>query len=128
MSHVGQHERVTQKRVIAQFRRDLDYRYLGNWTDREGNSNVEEGLLTEWLSENGYTLAQIAGALHKLRTEAGDHSRNLYGNNQAVYGLLRYGVKVKTEADQVTETVHLIDWDHPENNDFHIRDHRCTDR
>jgi type I site-specific restriction-modification system R (restriction) subunit len=40
--------------------------------------------------------------------------------NKAVYSLLRYGVPVKTEAGKVTETVRLIDWEHPENNDFAI--------
>jgi len=33
---------------------------------------------------------------------------------------LRYGVLVKTEAGKVTETVHLINWDQPEENDFAI--------
>jgi type I restriction enzyme R subunit len=37
-----------------------------------------------------------------------------------VYGRLRYGVPVKVEAGEVTETVHLIDWDSPEENDFAI--------
>ena len=59
-------------------------------------------------------------ALHKLRTEADNHSRTLYGNNKAVYNLLRYGVPVKTEAGKVTETVHLINWREPEENDFAI--------
>ncbi len=59
-------------------------------------------------------------ALHKLKTEANNPSRNLYGNNQAVYKLLRYGVPVKVDAGKVTETVHLIDWQVPENNDFVI--------
>ena len=59
-------------------------------------------------------------ALYKLRTEADNHRRTLYGNNQAVYSLLRYGVPVKIEAGQVTETVQLIDWREPEKNDFAI--------
>ncbi len=118
MSAVGQPERVTQNRVIALFRDELGYRYLGDWTDRDGNSNIEEGLLTAWLIKRGYTSAQISVALHKLRTEADNHSRGLYGNNQAVYNLLRYGVPVKIEAGKVTETVYLIDWDEPEKNDF----------
>ena len=59
-------------------------------------------------------------ALHKLRTEADNHSRTLYGNNHAVYNLLRYGVPVKIEAGKVTETVHLINWQAPEKNDFAI--------
>src|SRR2546425_881037 len=120
MNTVGQPERSTQNRVIALFRDELGYRYLGDWTDREGNSNIEDGILSEWLTKRGYTKAQIGVALHKLHTEASNHSRSLYGNNQAVYGLLRYGVQVKVEAGKVTETVHLIDWREPAKNDFAI--------
>lgn len=120
MSPIGQLERATQQRVIALFREELGYRYLGDWTDRDGNSNIEVGLLTASLNQSGYTPAQINAALYKLRTEADHHSRSLYGNNQAVYNLLRYGVPVKIEAGQVTETVHLINWQEPEHNDFAI--------
>ena len=120
MSEVGQAERATQDRVITLFRVELDYRYIGDWTDRGDNSNIEEHLLSPWLTKSGYTPAQISAALHKLRTEADNHSRALYGNNKAVYNLLRYGVPVKTEAGKVTETVHLIDWREPEQNDFAI--------
>src|SRR5438034_7142966 len=120
MSTVGQPERVTQNRIIALFRDELGYRYLGDWTDRDGNSNIEEGLLIEWLKKNGHTLAQISAAIYKLRIEADNHSRTLYGNNQAVYNLLRYGVPVRTEAGRVTETVHLIDWHEPAKNDFAV--------
>ena len=42
MSAIGQPERVTQNRVIALFREELGYRYLGDWTDRDDNSNIEE--------------------------------------------------------------------------------------
>ena len=73
-----------------------------------------------YLTTSGYTSAQISAALYKLRTEADNHSRSLYGNNQAVYNLLRYGVPVKIEAGKVTETVHLINWEEPEKNDFAI--------
>ena len=120
MSTVGQPERATQNRVIPLFRDELGYRYLGDWTDRDGNSNIEEDLLSAWLAKRGYAPAQISVALHKLRAEADSHSRTLYGNNQAVYNLLRYGVPVKTEAGKVTESVHLIDWAAPEKNDFAI--------
>lgn len=114
MTPIGQSERVTQNRVIALFRDELGYRYLGDWSDREGNSNVEEVLLTKYLTTAGYTPAQISIALHKLRTEADHHGRSLYANNQAVYSLLRYGIPVKTEAGEVTKTVHLINWHAPE--------------
>ncbi len=120
MSPVGQPERESQNRIIALFRDELGYRYLGDWGDRETNSNVEEKLLTAFLTKSGYTKAQITRAIYLLRTEADNHSRSLYANNQAVYRLLRYGVPVKIEAGKATETVHLVDWQNPANNDFAI--------
>lgn len=117
---IRQPERVTQNRVVALFRDELHYRYLGDWRDRDNNSNIEEGLLTAYLTQNGYSSAQISKAIHMLRIEADNHSRGLYGNNQKVYELLRYGAPVKIEAGTVTETVHLINWREPEKNDFII--------
>ena len=81
MNTVGQTERVTQNRVIALFRDELGYRYLGDWSDRtgfdgKGNSNIEEGLLTDFLSNNGYNPAQISRTLDRLRTEAGNPNRS----------------------------------------------------
>src|SRR6266699_145996 len=115
MNDVGQPERATQNRLVALFRDELGYRYLGDWTDRAGNSNIERGLLSAWLTKSGYTPAQISAALYRLRTEADNHNRTLYGNNQAVYSLLRYGVPVKIESGKVAETVHLINWNNPGN-------------
>ena len=120
MSDIGKPERVTQDRVVKLFCDELGYSYLGNWADRAGNSNIEEGLLTEYLTGAGYSPAQISTALYKLRTEANHPDRSLYGNNQAVYQLLRYGVPVKTETGKVTETVHLINWKAPASNHFAI--------
>jgi type I restriction enzyme R subunit len=120
MSTIAQPERATQNRVVALFRDELNYRYLGDWGDREGNSNIEEGLLTVWLDQRGYSPTHINAALRRLRTEADNRNRNLYANNEAVYQLLRYGVSVQTAAGQKHETVHFIDWQHPENNDFAI--------
>ncbi|MGA3952969.1 type I restriction endonuclease subunit R [Ralstonia nicotianae] len=118
MRSVSKPERATQDRVIALFRDELNYRYLGDWTERSGNSNIEADLLTQHLSGCGYSAAQISRALDILRREADNHGRTLYGNNQAVYGLLRYGVPVKTDAGQPTDTVHLINWREPHKNDF----------
>ncbi len=50
MTSIGKSERATQKRVITLFREELGYRYLGEWSDRDGNSNIEEGVLSERLT------------------------------------------------------------------------------
>jgi len=52
-------ERVTQNRVVALFRDVLGYAYLGDWTDRPDNSNIEEGLVSAWLAGRGYGPDQI---------------------------------------------------------------------
>lgn len=85
MSYIGQPERATQNRVIQLFRDELGYRYLGDWTDRDGNGNIEKSLLTDHLLQSGYSQAQISRAFDVLHREADNHSRTLYGNNQAVY-------------------------------------------
>jgi type I restriction enzyme R subunit len=60
MDSIGKPERATQDRVIALFRDELRYRYLGDWTDRDGNSNIEKGFLTAQLTKRGYTPARIS--------------------------------------------------------------------
>jgi len=120
MSDLGKPERVTQNRVVALFRDDLGYRYLGDWSDGPQNSNVEEKLLRDYLAQAGYSPAQISRALYLLTTEIENPNRSLYDNNKAVYSYLRYGVPVKIEAGKVTETVKLINWEKPEENDFAI--------
>lgn len=118
--YVGKPEKATQKRIIKLFQHALGYRYLGDRTDREGNSNIEEGLVTEYLKGAGYSDAHISAALHKLRAEAHNTHRSLYDNNQAVYSLLRYGADVQVQAGQPTDKVKLINWEKPEKNDFAI--------
>lgn len=46
LSRIGQLERVTQNRVIALFRDELGYGYLGDWFERGDSWNIEEELLT----------------------------------------------------------------------------------
>lgn len=118
---IGKSERSTQERVIALFKDELGYRFLGNWANRLGNSNIEESLLARYLRGTGnYLPEQISRAIYLLRTEADKHNRSLYDNNREVYSLLRYGVPVKTDPGRPTETVRLVDWSEPENNDFAI--------
>ena len=106
--------------MIEHFTQKLGYRYLGDWSEREGNHCIDEGLLTAHLAGQGYSPAHISAALHRLRSEALLHGRTLYAANEAVYQLLRYGVSVKVAAGADTETVHLVNWDRPADNDFAI--------
>lgn len=120
MINVGQVERITQDRVVQVFQEELGYTYLGNWKDREGNSNIEEALLTNHLKTKGYNEAQITKAIFELNRTATTFSDNLYTTNKNVYKLLRYGADIKTEVGKVTEKVHFIDWKNWEENDFAI--------
>ena len=116
MSGLG-FERATQDRVLRLFDEKLHYRYLGDWKDRSGNSNIEEDILISILQRRGYSAAEISGALYQLRGAADVSQAGLYEANRRVYSLLRYGVQVKAAADQPTTTVSLIDWHNPEAND-----------
>jgi type I restriction enzyme, R subunit len=120
MNNIGKKERVTQNRVIALLATELGYRYLGNWVERENNSNIEEKILTAWLSKKGYSQNLIGKALYEFGKVAGDQSRSLYDVNKDVYSKLRYGVNVQPDIGHNKETVWLIDWKNPLNNDFAV--------
>lgn len=120
MTPVGQPERATQNRVIDLFSGELGYRCLGDWSEREDNSNVEDDILAVWLGHRGHTETQVARTLDLLHREARNPNRSLYDNNKAVYSLLRYGVQVKDGVGENTVIVPLIDWANPQANDFAI--------
>ncbi|MDD3217320.1 MAG: type I restriction endonuclease, partial [Methanoculleus sp.] len=121
MSNVGERERLTQERVVAYFRDTLKYRYLGDWEHREGNSNVEEALLAAWLTRRGHNEKIVGKVLYELgKAKAVGGNKSLYDANREVYGLLRYGVKVRPDIGEQHITVWLIDWDRPEKNDFAV--------
>src|SRR4030042_299662 len=127
MSTVGQKEKETQRRVVKLFRKSLSYAYLGDWTDREGNSNVEPELLRTFLRDKqGYDDALITRALHLLTRAAGDTSKSLYDRNRDVYEMLRYGVKVRPDIGENYETIWLIDWKNPQKNAFAIAEEAPT--
>lgn len=121
MSTVGQREIRTQNRVATFFRDRLSYTHLGYWKDREGNSNVEEARLTDWLRRQGHDDKIIRKVLFELgKAVALGGSKTLYDANREVYGLLRYGVKVKPDVGEQNVTVWLVDWANAGNNDFGI--------
>lgn len=120
MNHIGQRERVTQDRVVTHFQQTLGYRYLGNLHDAD-NRNIRQADLTAWLTQRGVADALIGRALRQLDIAAAlGEGKTLYDANKAVYQLLRYGIKDKAGAGEQNQTVWLIDWKHPEANDFAI--------
>ena len=121
MSTIGQRERATQNRVVKLFQNQLGYTYYGDWQDRPDNANIEEGYCRNWLSKQGVEDGLVTNAIRQFKQAAtmGD-GKKLYHANKEVYGLLRYGVKVRQGQGENTKTVWLIDWKNPLNNEFAI--------
>jgi type I restriction enzyme, R subunit len=122
MSKVGQIERATQNRIVKWFQETLKYDYLGNWEEREGNSNIEEEELQKYLKgTKKYSDELINKAIFALKKEATINSNDdLFTANKEVYSLLRYGTSKKVEAIKRPEHVDFIDWEFPLNNNFAI--------
>ncbi len=77
MSRVGQIERATQQRVVKLLQNTLGYDYLGNWSDRVGNRNIDDALARQFLRRQGYDDGLITKALHQLNKVAGDQTKSL---------------------------------------------------
>ena len=122
MHIIRETEQDTQNRVIEFFKDTLNYTYLGNWADSvDENSNIIPEDLTDWLRRQGNDPHIVNRAVYQLQQTAKiGGSRTLYDANLEVYDLLRYGMKVQPDVSEQHETVWLIDWDNPENNDFGI--------
>ncbi|EAZ83049.1 type I restriction endonuclease subunit R [Algoriphagus machipongonensis] len=118
----GEIERITQNRIVKLFQKKegLNYSYLGDWEEREGNSNIEVELLTKYLKRQGYSPAHISKAIFELQSVATNFNDSLYTTNKEVYKKLRFGVQVKVNAGDNYETVKLFNWTDPLDNDFAI--------
>ena len=119
MDNIGKPEVVTQKRVIDFFVNKLRYNYIGNLKDRE-NSNIDEAKLIKWLTDHGYTETIAVRAVEELVKAATNLQEGLYTANREVYQLLKYGAKIKENADENETTVYFIDWETPGENLFEI--------
>ncbi len=121
MKNIGKSERTTQNRIIQLFQKELNYSYLGDWSEEDRTLPIEEELLFNFLTNKlGYSDELSRKAIDKLVKAASNLSEGLYEANKEVYNLLRYGVTVKEELGQPKETVWLIDWKNADNNHFAI--------
>ncbi|MCD6298066.1 MAG: HsdR family type I site-specific deoxyribonuclease [Deltaproteobacteria bacterium] len=120
MTKVGQIERKTQDRIVKLFRDRLGYDYLGNWEEREENSNVEEEYLFPFLKNAGYSDVLIKKAIATLKKTVNRPHLSLYELNRDTYSLLRYSAKERERLGKHKQDIEFIDWDNPENNHFAI--------
>lgn len=120
-SHIGEPERPVQNRLLALFKEKLKYEYLGNYEYRTCNRNIERKLLFDYLmSTKKWSGDEAKRAIAILENEAYCTPQNMQEKNEKVYSLLRYGVNVSPDVGTKKITVNLIDWEHPDKNQFYI--------
>lgn len=120
-SHIGEPERSVQNRLLALFKEKLKYEYLGNYEYRTCNRNIERKLLFDYLmSTKKWSEDEANRAITKLEKEAYCTPQNMQEKNEKVYSLLRYGANVSPDVGTKKIAVNLIDWEHPDKNQFYI--------
>lgn len=120
MSNVNELEIVTQDRIIHKiFEEKLNYTYLGNFEDRENNSNIEEKLLLKYLIKK-YPEEIAKKAIAELKKVAHNETRSLYEVNKEVYNMLKYGTGVTLYIGEKEQKVYFIDYEDYTNNDFYV--------
>jgi len=88
---VGQKEIETQNRVMKFFEEKLGYTNLGNWEDRESNSNIEPEYLEKFL-KGKYDDDIIKKAIAKIERTVNDRG-SLYQINKEFYSLFVMALK-----------------------------------
>ncbi len=112
-------ERILQNNVKSWLINDLGYTFLGNLSD-QSNECIKEELLVKNLKKRGYKQEQINAAVYELRNLATNQVDSLYNINKEIYSLLRYGKQGVKDNNNNRQTVHYIDWDNIDNNDFYL--------
>jgi type I restriction enzyme R subunit len=97
----------------------LGYTYLGNLEDID-NRPIKDDLLKKNLEKRGYTNDQISKAVTELVNKTNNQVDSLYKINKEVYSLLRYGRQGVKDDENNRQTVHYIDWNNINNNDFYV--------
>lgn len=97
----------------------LGYIYLGNLEEQD-NTPIREDLLIKNLAKRGYSKEQITKAVSELVNKASNQADTLYNVNKEVYSLLRYGRQGVKDENRNRQTVHYIDWNNADNNDFYV--------
>lgn len=120
MSSVNELETVTQDRILYKiFKEKLGYIYLGNFEDRENNSNIEEELLLKFLVKK-YPEDIAQKAVAELKKVAHNETRSLYEVNKEVYNMLKYGTGITLYVGEKEQKVYFIDYEDYTNNDFYV--------
>ena len=113
-SAVGQIEKMTQQRVVRLFREQLGSDSLGDWTEREGNRNIEEDLLGAFLCEKqGYDESLIMRALHSLDKAAESEKISAFDDLSLVQLIVERGAagvealpeRIKKNKEAVAEAI-----------------------
>ncbi len=102
-----------------------------------------EGILVPWLREHNrvrfkgkelpFTEGNILSALQALDVRAHGHAPlhdGLVRTNEKIYDLLCLGKSLQqtVDGDIKSFTLHYIDWEHPENNVFHVTEEFAVER
>lgn len=120
MSGVNEKERKTQERILHEiFEKRLEYTYLGNYEERENNSNIEEDLLLKFLTKK-YSEDISKKAIAELKKIAHNESKSLYEVNKEFYEVLKYGKGISIYVGEKDEKVYFIDYNDFSNNDFYV--------
>ena len=120
MNNINEKEIITQERVLHKiFEKKLRYEYLGNFKDRENNSNIEEKLLLKFLVKK-YPEEIAKKAIAKLKQVAHNETRSLYEVNKEVYNMLKYGIGISLYVGEKEKKVYFIDYENYTQNDFYI--------